>query len=104
MSNTVSTGSFTIPMMKSLGYEPEFAGAVEAAASTGGQIMPPVMGSAAFLISETCNVPYRELMLIAIIPALPLIAIIYLMLSGFTITRCRRVLHYPHRKPQGGSC
>jgi len=70
VSNTVSTGSFTIPMMKSLGYEPEFAGAVEAAASTGGQIMPPVMGSAAFLISETCGVPYRQLMLVAIIPAL----------------------------------
>ncbi|MCR4707064.1 MAG: TRAP transporter permease [Clostridiales bacterium] len=69
VSNTVSTGSFTIPMMKSLGYEPEFAGAVEAAASTGGQIMPPVMGSAAFLISETCNIPYRQLMAIAIIPA-----------------------------------
>ena len=69
VSNTVSTGSFTIPMMKSLGYEPEFAGAVEAAASTGGQIMPPVMGSAAFLISETCNVPYRQLMVIALIPA-----------------------------------
>lgn len=129
VSNTVSTGSFTIPLMKSLGYEPEFAGAVEAAASTGGQIMPPVMGSAAFLISEACAVPYRELMLSAIIPALlyftgiwisvhleakrlglkglpreklpklwpllrdkghliiPLVAIIYLMLSGFTITR-----------------
>lgn len=129
VSNTVSTGSFTIPMMKSLGYTPEFAGAVEAAASTGGQIMPPIMGSAAFLISETCNVPYRELMLIALIPALlyftgiwvsvhleakrlglkglsreelpklipllkekghliiPLAGIIYLMLSGFTITR-----------------
>ena len=129
VSNTVSTGSFTIPMMKSLGYEPEFAGAVEAAASTGGQIMPPVMGSAAFLISETCSVPYRQLMLIALIPALlyftgiwisvhleakrlglkglpreqlpklwplmrdkghllmPLLAIIYLMLTGFTITR-----------------
>lgn len=129
VSNTVSTGSFTIPMMKSLGYEPEFAGAVEAAASTGGQIMPPVMGSAAFLISETCNVPYRDLMIVAIIPALlyftgiwisvhleakrlglkglpreklpkfwplmrdrghlilPLVAIIYLMLAGFTITR-----------------
>ncbi len=70
VSNTVSTGSFTIPMMKSLGYEPEFAGAVEAAASTGGQIMPPVMGSAAFLISETCGVPYRHLMAVAIIPAL----------------------------------
>lgn len=69
VANTVSTGSFTIPMMKSLGYEPEFAGAVEAAASTGGQIMPPVMGSAAFLISEICAVPYRDLMLVAIIPA-----------------------------------
>lgn len=69
VANTVSTGSFTIPMMKSLGYEPEFAGAVEAAASTGGQIMPPVMGGAAFLISETCAAPYRDLMLVAIIPA-----------------------------------
>lgn len=69
VSNTVSTGSFTIPLMKSLGYEPEFAGAVEAAASTGGQIMPPVMGSAAFLISETVGVPYRQLMLHAMIPA-----------------------------------
>ncbi len=70
VSNTVSTGSFTIPMMKSLGYEPEFAGAVEAAASTGGQIMPPVMGSAAFLISDSCGVPYRHLMAVAVIPAL----------------------------------
>jgi len=129
VSNTVSTGSFTIPLMKSLGYSPEFAGAVEAAASTGGQIMPPVMGSAAFLISESCGVPYRELMMIAVIPAalyfigifisvhleakrlglkgtprsqlpklwplisakghllLPLIAIIYLMIAGYTITR-----------------
>lgn len=69
VANTVSTGSFTIPMMKQLGYEPEFAGAVEAAASTGGQIMPPVMGSAAFLISETCAIPYSQLMIIAIIPA-----------------------------------
>ena len=69
VSNTVSTGSFTIPLMKSLGYEPEFAGAVEAAASTGGQIMPPVMGSAAFLISETVGVPYRQLMIHALVPA-----------------------------------
>lgn len=56
-------------MMKSLGYEPEFAGAVEAAASTGGQIMPPVMGSATFLISRPAPPPYRDLMLVAIIPA-----------------------------------
>jgi len=69
VSNTVSTGSFTIPLMKSLGYEGEIAAAVEAAASTGGQIMPPVMGSAAFLISENCGVPYRQLMCVALIPA-----------------------------------
>ena len=129
VANTVSTGSFTIPLMKSLGYEPEFAGAVEAAASTGGQIMPPVMGSAAFLIAESVGIPYSQLMLVALIPALlyfsgiwimvdfearrkglkglpreklppakplllqkghlvlPLVAIIYFMLSGFTITR-----------------
>ena len=129
VGNTVTTGSVTIPMMKKTGYRPEFAGAVEAAASTGGQIMPPVMGSAAFLISETCNVPYRQLMIIALIPAvlyftgiwisvhleakrlglkglpreklpkllplmrdkghllLPLVGIIWLMLSGYTINR-----------------
>ena len=129
VANTVSTGSFTLPLMKSLGYEPEFAGAVEAAASTGGQIMPPVMGSAAFLIAESVGISYSQLMLVALIPALlyfsgiwimvdfearrkglkglprerlpparplllqqghlvlPLAAIIYFMLSGFTITR-----------------
>ncbi len=129
VSNTVSTGSFTIPLMKSLGYAPEFAGAVEAAASTGGQIMPPVMGSAAFLISESCGIPYRQLMAVAVIPAslyfigiwisvhlearrlglkgtpreqlpsawklmlekghllAPLVVIIVMMISGYTITR-----------------
>ena len=129
VSNTVSTGSFTIPMMKNLGYRSEFAAAVEAAASTGGQIMPPVMGSAAFLISDAVGVPYSTLMKHTIIPAilyftgiwvmvhfeakknglkgiprnelppiwpllrkkghliLPLVAIIYFMLNGFTITR-----------------
>ncbi len=69
VSNTVSTGSFTIPMMKKLGYKPEFAAAVEAAASTGGQIMPPVMGSAAFLISDAVGIPYSALMKHTIIPA-----------------------------------
>ena len=129
VSNTVGSGAFTIPLMKSLGYKPEFAAAVEAAASTGGQIMPPVMGSAAFLISEACAVPYRHLMAVAVIPAvlyfagifisvhleakrlglkgqprselpkfmplflskghllLPLVAIIVMMMIGFTITR-----------------
>jgi TRAP transporter 4TM/12TM fusion protein len=70
VSNTVGSGSFTIPMMKNLGYKPEFAAAVEAAASTGGQIMPPIMGAAAFLMSETVGVPYIEVAKAAIIPAI----------------------------------
>ena len=69
VSNVVGSGSFTIPMMKKLGYKPEFAGAVEAAASTGGQIMPPIMGAAAFLMAEYLNVPYREVAYAAAIPA-----------------------------------
>jgi TRAP transporter 4TM/12TM fusion protein len=69
VANTVGSGSFTIPMMKKLGYRPEFAGAVEAAASTGGQIMPPIMGAAAFLIAEFTNTPYVEIAKAAAIPA-----------------------------------
>jgi TRAP transporter 4TM/12TM fusion protein len=70
VANTVGSGSFTIPMMKRLGYRPEFAGAVEAAASTGGQIMPPVMGAAAFLMAEFIGVPYVEIAKAAAVPAL----------------------------------
>ena len=70
VANTVGSGSFTIPMMKSLGYRPEFAGAVEAAASTGGQIMPPIMGAAAFLMAEFLNIPYVQIAKAAIIPAI----------------------------------
>jgi len=70
VANTVGSGSFTIPMMKSLGYKPEFAGAVEAAASTGGQIMPPIMGAAAFLMIEFIGVPYLTIVKAAIIPAI----------------------------------
>ena len=69
VGNTVTTGSVTIPMMKETGYKPEFAGAVEAAASTGGQIMPPIMGAAAFLMAEYMNVTYAEVALRAILPA-----------------------------------
>ena len=129
VANTVGSGSFTIPMMKRLGYRPEFAGAVEAAASTGGQIMPPVMGAAAFLMAEFIGVPYVEIAKAAVIPALlyftgiwvvvhfeakkcglkglsraelpnlwhvlkkdshlilPLVAIIYLLVEGFTPMR-----------------
>ncbi|MGN1002723.1 MAG: TRAP transporter permease [Oscillospiraceae bacterium] len=69
VGNTVTTGSVTIPMMKKTGYKPEFAGAVEAAASTGGQIMPPIMGAAAFLMVEYVNLPYSSIVSRAILPA-----------------------------------
>ena len=69
VGNTVTTGSVTIPMMKKTGYKPEFAGAVEAAASTGGQIMPPIMGAAAFLMAEYMDLPYAEVAVKAILPA-----------------------------------
>lgn len=69
VSNTVGSGSFTIPMMKRLGYKGEFAGAVEASASTGGQLMPPIMGAAAFLMAESLGMPYITIVKAAIIPA-----------------------------------
>ena len=69
VGNTVTTGSVTIPMMKKTGYKPEFAGAVEAAASTGGQIMPPIMGAAAFLMAEYMGLPYAQVAVKAILPA-----------------------------------
>jgi TRAP transporter 4TM/12TM fusion protein len=69
VANTVESGSFTIPMMKRLGYRPEFAAAVEASASTGGQIMPPIMGAAAFIMAEFLNMPYIEIAKAAAIPA-----------------------------------
>ncbi len=129
VANVAGTGAFTIPMMKKLGYEKNFAGAVEAAASTGGQLMPPVMGAAAFLMAEFVGVPYFDVVKAATIPALlyflgiwlgvhfearrsnlkgvakselpsgfrilkerghlaiPLVVIIYLLISGFTPMR-----------------
>lgn len=133
VANVVGTGSLTIPMMKKLGYHKNFAGAVEAAASTGGQLMPPVMGAAAFLMAEFVGVPYIEIVKAAIIPAalyfagvwlgvhfeakrnnlkgiprsqlpkisnllverghlaLPLIVIVYLLVSGYTPMRAALV-------------
>ena len=128
VGNTVTTGSVTIPMMKKTGYPGEFAGAVEAAASTGGQIMPPIMGAAAFLMAEMVGVPYSDIVVRAILPAvlyftgiflmvhlrakrlglkgipkeelpqvkkilpkiyllIPLVALIYLIVSGYTMSR-----------------
>ena len=69
VANTVESGSLTIPMMKRLGYRPEFAAAVEASSSTGGQIMPPIMGAAAFIMAEFLNVPYLDIAKAAAIPA-----------------------------------
>ncbi len=70
VANVVGTGSVTIPLMKKTGYKPEFAGAVEAVASTGGQIMPPVMGAAAFIVAQNLQIAYIQLAAYALIPAL----------------------------------
>jgi TRAP transporter 4TM/12TM fusion protein len=70
VANVYGTGTFTIPLMKRMGYKPEFAGAVEAAASTGGQIMPPVMGAAAFIMAEILGISYLSICVAAIFPAL----------------------------------
>lgn len=69
VASVVTTGSFTIPMMKRVGYKPEFAAAVEATAAVGGQILPPVMGAAAFIMAETLGVPYVTIAIAALIPA-----------------------------------
>jgi TRAP transporter 4TM/12TM fusion protein len=86
VANTVGNGAFTIPMMKKSGYKPEFAAAVEAASSTGGQITPPIMGSAAFLMIEFTNLPYSEIVKAAIVPAL-------LFFTGQFI-----IIHYESKK------
>lgn len=133
VANVAGTGSFTIPMMKKLGYRKEFAGAVEAASSTGGQLMPPVMGAAAFLMAEFVGLPYIDIVAAAVIPAMlyfaglwlgvhleakrtnlkgipreqlpkawvlfkerghlaiPLVVIVYLLVSGFTPMRAALV-------------
>lgn len=70
IANTVTTGSLTIPMMKKLGYKPEQAAGIEAAASTGGQIMPPVMGAGAFVMAQFTGIPYSEILLVSVMPAI----------------------------------
>ena len=77
VANTVASGTFTIPMMKKMGYDRNFAGAVEAAASTGGQLMPPIMGAAAFLMAEITGIPYTQIALAALIPAILYFACIF---------------------------
>ena len=70
VANVVTTGTFTIPLMKKVGYRPEFAGAVEAVASTGGQILPPVMGAAAFVMADLTGIPYSTIIIAAIVPGI----------------------------------
>ncbi len=79
IANVVTTGAFTIPLMKRLGYRPAQAGGIEAAASTGGQIMPPLMGAGAFLMSEFTRVPYIEIVLVSIFPAVLYFGAVYLL-------------------------
>ncbi len=79
IANVVTTGAFTIPLMKKLGYRPEQAGGIEAAASTGGQIMPPLMGAGAFLMSEFTQVPYVDIVLVSIFPAFLYFGAVYLL-------------------------
>lgn len=79
--NVVSTGSLTIPLMKKVGYSKQTAGAVEAAASTGGQIMPPIMGAGAFIMAEITGIPYTEIAIAAVIPAILYFASVYFMVD-----------------------
>lgn len=86
VANVYATGTFSIPLMKKSGFKPEFAGAVEAAASTGGQIMPPIMGAAAFILADNLSMPYIKVALAALIPAVLYYYSIWMMIEF----RCRR--------------
>jgi TRAP transporter 4TM/12TM fusion protein len=79
--NVVATGSLTIPLMRKVGYRPQTAAAVEAAASSGGQIMPPIMGAGAFIMAEITGIPYTEIVIAAIIPAVLYFASVYFMVD-----------------------
>jgi len=81
VANVLTTGTFTIPLMKKAGYSPEMAGAVEPVASTGGQLMPPVMGAAAFIMAEFLGIPYRMIIIAAIIPAIIYYAGVYIFID-----------------------
>ena len=92
IANVVTTGAFSIPLMKKLGYSPEEAGGVEAAASTGGQVLPPVMGAGAFLMAEYTGVPYAEIVRLSILPAIMYFATVYLFVDLIALKRGMRGL------------
>ncbi len=87
VANTVGTGSITIPLMKKVGFRPQFAGGVEAAASTGGQLMPPIMGAGAFIMSQWTQIPYLTIVGVAILPAM----IYFLTVAFFVHIRARKM-------------
>ena len=81
VANVATTGVMTIPMMKKIGYEPHQAGAIEAVASTGGQIMPPIMGVGAFIMAEMLGVPYKTIAFAALIPAIAYFMSVFLLVT-----------------------
>ncbi|MEM6431510.1 MAG: TRAP transporter fused permease subunit, partial [Deinococcota bacterium] len=99
IANVVTSGAFTIPLMKRLGYKPEEAAGVEAAASTGGQIMPPIMGAGAFLIAEYTRMPYLNIVRLSILPAIMYFATVYLFVDIIAAKRGMRGMH-PDDLPQ----
>ncbi|MGC9068012.1 MAG: TRAP transporter permease [Thermoprotei archaeon] len=96
VANVLTTGTFTIPLMKKAGYPPEVAGAVEPAASTGGQLMPPVMGAAAFVMAEFLGRPYRDIMIAGAIPAILYFVSVYIFIDRVT----KKLRVYPLSKEQ----
>lgn len=90
IANVVTSGAFTIPLMKKLGYKPEEAGGVEAAASTGGQIMPPIMGAGAFLIAEYTRLPYIDIVKFSVLPAILYFSTVYLFVDIIAAKRNMR--------------
>lgn len=81
IANTVTTGAFTIPLMRRVGYKRHEAGGVEAAASTGGQVLPPIMGAGAFVMAEFTGIPYTDILLVAIIPAVMYFVVVFLFVD-----------------------
>ncbi len=90
IANVVTSGAFTIPLMKKLGYKPREAGGIETAASTGGQIMPPIMGAGAFLMAEYTKIPYVEIVALSVLPAILYFAIVYLFVDIIAAKRGMR--------------
>lgn len=87
VANVAGTGTFTIPLMKHIGFHPRFAGAVEATASTGGQLMPPVMGAAAFIMAEILHIPYVAICIAAVIPAILYFVVLFLHVDSESVLR-----------------